>query len=116
MEYVDLESKEILKILRQKIESSKDFSVVFRDNTNELSIHVDYVLKKKAFEIHVVKVINLEPVDVAYAYINVPDKSIVGVGHIYTLAVDKDIVSIGASGKSVKVWRYDNTLFFSRIE
>jgi hypothetical protein len=115
-EYVDLTAEEILKILKQKIESGRDFNVTFRDNTNDLSIHVDYVLKKKAFEMHVVKVINLEPVDVAYGYINIPDRSIVGTGHIYTLTGDKDIVSIGASGKSVRIWRYDRTLFFSRID
>jgi len=115
-EYVDLSAEEIFKILKQRIESSKEFNVLFKDNASELSIHIDYDCKKKRYELDVAKLINLEVVDSEYEHINIPDKGIVGTGHIYTPQFDTVIISVGASGKSIRIWRYDNTLYFSRIE
>jgi len=113
--YKDLSAEDIFKILKQKIESLKDFEVEFEDSVADLSIHLDYDCKKNTYELNVAKFVNFKIAESKYGTINVPDDRIVGTGHVYSVEGGRKIVSIGESGTLITIARHSRALFFTSI-
>ncbi|MEM3414860.1 MAG: hypothetical protein QW575_04755 [Thermoproteota archaeon] len=114
--YKDLSAEEIFKILKQKIESFKEFRVTFESNTADLSIHIDYDCKKNRYELNVVKFVNMKIVDIKEGLINIPDERIVGLGHLYTLDTGAKNVALGTNGTLITIFRYHKTLYITGIK
>jgi len=115
-EYVDLSIDEIFEILKRRIEGLKEFEVIFKDNNSELLIYIDYDYKKNRHELNVAKFVNMMHAGGKHGFVNVPDEEIVGTGHLYTTETGNKITSIGASGKTIKVFRHFRTLFFTDVD
>jgi len=111
-EYTDLPVDKIFEILKNKIESRKEFAVLFRDSHSELSIYIDYYHTKNRYELHVAKFVDLFYAGGKHGYIYVPDNAIVGIGHLHTPRLGS-LTSIGANGMTIRVFRLHKTLYFT---
>jgi hypothetical protein len=101
--YDNLSAKEIAKILKEKIESRKEFSVTF---TSDIYIYVaiSYIAKIRGFVLTVSKSIFDKPVEEAEVNIRIPDQFIHGDG---TIGITPEGISCltSAYGKTIMVYR-----------
>jgi len=113
--YDNLSAEKVFDILRQKIESGKDFTVIFKDDSSILSIYIEYDYKKNRCELNVLKLTYTKTPDVKSGNINIPDYEVIGIGRLYTPKSSIKTLSVGVSGNAIKIWRLNNTLYFSKI-
>jgi len=113
--YENLSAENVFSILKQKIESGKDFTVIFKDDSSILSIYIEYDYKKNRYELNVLRLIFTRTPDVKIGSINIPDYEVIGIGHLYTPKSSIKTLSVGVSGNVIKIWRLNNTLYFSKI-